>query len=144
MLSLPKPFVTACPRRSTPTNQEELEHGKRKLLQLGALPISMIIGLRSVTKNIRGSLLIVLISALSTAVLVFGFLFVYSIASIHGTIAKWGYDSADLSIRIDNPAKNDFLHSFRKKFSPTQGLTITRGTGMPMRWCQFLRRTGLP
>ncbi|MEK3759563.1 FtsX-like permease family protein [Paenibacillus sp. FSL P4-0338] len=81
---------------------------KRKLLQLGTLPTSMIIGLRSVTKNIRGSLLIVLISALSTAVLVFGFLFVYSIASIHGTIAKWGYDSADLSIRIDNPAKMTF------------------------------------
>ncbi|WP_405157581.1 FtsX-like permease family protein [Paenibacillus sp. FSL H8-0283] len=81
---------------------------KRKLLQKGALPTSMIIGLRSVTKNIRGSLLIVLISALSTSVLVFGFLFVYSISSIHGTIAKWGYDSADLSVRIDNPAELTF------------------------------------
>ncbi|WP_366294817.1 FtsX-like permease family protein [Paenibacillus sp. AN1007] len=81
---------------------------KRKLLQIGSLPTSMIIGLRSVTKNIRGSLLIVLMSALSTAVLVFGFLFVYSISSIHGTIAKWGYDSADLSVRIDNPAQLTF------------------------------------
>ncbi|TYA15446.1 FtsX-like permease family protein [Paenibacillus faecis] len=81
---------------------------KRKLLQLGTLPTSLIIGLRGVTKNVRGSLLIVLISALSTSVLVFGFLFVNSITSIHGTIAKWGYDSADLSVRIDNPAKLTF------------------------------------
>lgn len=78
---------------------------RKKLLKLGSLPIEMIIGLRGVTKNIRGSVLILLISALSTSVLVFGFLFVYSISSIHGTIAKWGYDSADLSVRIDNPAK---------------------------------------
>lgn len=77
----------------------------KKLLKLGSLPTEMIIGLRGVTKNIRGSALIILISALSTSVLVFGFLFVYSISSIHGTIAKWGYDSADLSVRIDNPAK---------------------------------------
>lgn len=78
---------------------------RKKLLRLGSLPTEMIIGLRGVTKNIRGSALIILISALSTSVLVFGFLFVYSISSIHGTIAKWGYDSADLSVRIDNPAK---------------------------------------
>ncbi|MGG4552522.1 ABC transporter permease [Paenibacillus humicus] len=78
---------------------------KKKLLKLGSLPTEMIIGLRGVTKNIRGSALIILITALSTSVLVFGFLFVYSISSIHGTIAKWGYDSADLSVRIDNPAK---------------------------------------
>lgn len=78
---------------------------KKKLLRLGSLPIEMIIGLRGITKNIRGSSLIIVISALSTSVLVFGFIFVYSISSIHGTIAKWGYDSADLSIRIDNPAK---------------------------------------
>lgn len=77
----------------------------KKLLKLGSLPTEMIIGLRGVTKNIRGSALIILISALSTSVLMFGFLFVYSISSIHGTIAKWGYDSADLSARIDNPAK---------------------------------------
>ncbi|AZK45225.1 ABC transporter permease [Paenibacillus lentus] len=78
---------------------------RKKLLKLDSLPMEMIIGLRGVTKNTGGSALIMLISALSTAVLVFGFLFVYSISSIHETIAKWGYDSADLSVRIDNPAK---------------------------------------
>lgn len=78
---------------------------KKKLLKLGSLPTEMVIGLRGVTKNIRGSVLIILISALSTSVLVFGFLFVYSISSIHNTIAKWGYDSSDLSVRIDNPVK---------------------------------------
>src|SRR5690606_26741676 len=57
---------------------------KKKLLKLGSLPTEMIIGLRGVTKNIRGSALIILITALSTSVLVFGFLFVYSISSIHG------------------------------------------------------------
>lgn len=78
---------------------------KRKLFQLGTLPTLLVIGLIGVTKNIRGSMLIVMISALSTSVLVFGFLFVYSVSSIHETIAKWGYDSADLSVRIDNPDK---------------------------------------
>ncbi|KOP68891.1 hypothetical protein AMS62_29305 [Bacillus sp. FJAT-18019] len=77
---------------------------KKKLLKLGSLPIEMVIGLRGIRKNARGSVLILVISALSTAVLVFGFIFVYSISSIHGTIGKWGYDSSDLSIRIDNPA----------------------------------------
>ncbi|OAB38374.1 ABC transporter permease [Paenibacillus glacialis] len=82
-----------------------LDTGKSKLLQFGRLPIEFLIGLRGVRKNIRGSLLIILISALSTSVLVFGFMFIFSITSIHQTIAKWGYDSSDLSIRIDNPDK---------------------------------------
>lgn len=81
---------------------------KKKLLNLGSLPTEMVIGLRGVLKNLRGSALIILISALSTSVLVFGFLFVYSISSIHGTIAKWGYDSSDLSVRIDNPDKMSY------------------------------------
>ncbi|WP_435925079.1 FtsX-like permease family protein [Paenibacillus sp. DYY-L-2] len=81
---------------------------KRKLFRSGILPITVMIGIRGVTKNKRGSLLIVLITAMSSAVLVFGFLFVYSISSIHETIAKWGYDSADLSVRIDNPATLTF------------------------------------
>ncbi|MGG3282357.1 FtsX-like permease family protein [Paenibacillus solani] len=78
--------------------------GKKNLLNLGALPTEMMIGLRGIKKNARGSTLILVISALSTAVLVFGFIFVYSISSIHGTIGKWGYDSSDLSVRIDNSA----------------------------------------
>lgn len=76
----------------------------KKLLNLGALPTEMMIGLKGIKKNARGSTLILVISALSTAVLIFGFIFVYSISSIHGTIGKWGYDSSDLSVRIDNPA----------------------------------------
>lgn len=86
----------------------------RKLLQFGTLPATVMIGLRSVTKNMRGSLLMVFITAMTTSVLVFGFLFAYSIFSIQGTIAKWGYDSADLSVRIDNPAKLTF-EKFQKE-----------------------------
>jgi len=94
----------------------------KKLLKLGALPTALMIGLRGIKNNARGSMLILVISALSTAVLVFGFIFVYSISSIHGTIGKWGYDSSDLSVRIDNPAvvtydqlREDVLSDLRVK-----------------------------
>lgn len=81
---------------------------RKKLHKLGGLPLEWVLGLRSVTANLRPSVLMLLITALSSAVLVFGFVFVHSITSIHGTIAKWGYDSADLSVRIDDPSRLNY------------------------------------
>ncbi|MEN8908105.1 MAG: hypothetical protein ABF289_19300 [Clostridiales bacterium] len=52
-----------------------------------------------------GVFLIGLISVLTTAVLVFGFTFMYSIVSIKSTIALWGYDQSDISMRIDDENK---------------------------------------
>ncbi|WP_068776270.1 FtsX-like permease family protein [Paenibacillus sp. FJAT-26967] len=73
-----------------------------RLFGFDRLPIPVSIGLRGVMKNIRGSLLMALISASTTAVLIFGFVFIFSIVSMNTTIASWGYDSSDVSLRIDN------------------------------------------
>lgn len=72
------------------------------LLSFHYLPISLVIGLRSIVKNIRGTVFVLLVSALMASVLVFGFTFIYSILSIQQNIAEWGYDSSDITVRVDN------------------------------------------
>ena len=52
----------------------------------------------------RGAALQVIMTTLTTAVLVFGFLFIYSISSIQQTTSQWGYDNADISIDILDPS----------------------------------------
>jgi len=80
----------------------------RMILSFEHLPTSLVIGLRGILKNIRGSSLMIIISAMTSAVLVFGFIFIFSIVSIGQTIPKWGYDSSDISMRIDDPSSLSF------------------------------------
>lgn len=77
---------------------------KNRIIRFDRLPIPLVIGLRYIRKNVQSSLLMVLLSAMTTAVLIFGFIFVFSIFSIKETISLWGYDAADISLRIDNPS----------------------------------------
>ncbi|MDQ0176087.1 ABC transporter permease [Bacillus chungangensis] len=77
---------------------------KNRIIRFERFPFPFMISLRDIRRNNQSSLLIVLLSTMTTAVLVFGFIFVFSIFSIKETISLWGYDAADLSLRIDNPS----------------------------------------
>ncbi|EPY13699.1 MULTISPECIES: ABC transporter permease [Paenibacillus] len=73
------------------------------LISFSRLPIVWVLGLRGVLKNRAGSILMTLMAVATSAVLIFCSIFIYSIVSINKTISSWGYDSSDISMRIDEP-----------------------------------------
>lgn len=75
---------------------------QNKLFNFEKYPISLIISLRGIFKDGKGSALIVFITLLTTSVLTFGFIFIYSILSMNQTTSEWGYDNADVSLEILN------------------------------------------
>ncbi|MFD2671577.1 ABC transporter permease [Marinicrinis sediminis] len=78
------------------------EKGNRYGIQrFWKLPIFFSIGLNSVKQHRTGSWLVVVISMMTTALLVFGFIFIFSLISIPSTIAQWGYDSSDISMTVE-------------------------------------------
>ncbi|MBD8499802.1 ABC transporter permease [Paenibacillus arenosi] len=88
----------------------------RAWLRFEQFPASLVIGMRGLIKNVRASSLMVLISGMTSAVLVFGFLFIYSIMSIGQTISHWGYDGSDISMKIDKPAELSY-EQLRSQFN---------------------------
>ncbi|MBE1555576.1 ABC transporter permease [Sporosarcina limicola] len=67
-------------------------------------PVAFVIGLRNLLKNRKGSLLIMVLATVTSAVLVFGFVLLNSIVSIEKTMPLWGYDSSDISVVVFNKA----------------------------------------
>ncbi|WP_313893034.1 FtsX-like permease family protein [Psychrobacillus sp.] len=68
-------------------------------------PVPFVIGLRNLLKNRKGSLLMMVLTAVTSAVLVFGFVLLNSLVSIQKTIPLWGYDSADIAAVVFNQTK---------------------------------------
>jgi len=68
------------------------------------LPVTLVIGLRNVLKNAKGSVLMGLLTVITSAVLVFGFVLVYSVYSIQRTAPAWGYDNSHIAVDIFNQA----------------------------------------
>ncbi|NBI30065.1 ABC transporter permease [Chengkuizengella marina] len=79
---------------------KRLNASKNRMIGFGLLPVTIDIGIRRILQNIRGSILMIMISALTTSVLVFGCVFLFSIVSIHKTIPLWGYDNSDINVEI--------------------------------------------
>ena len=75
---------------------------QNKLFNFEKYPMSLIISLRGIIKDGKGSALIVFITLLTTSVLTFGFIFINSIFSMNQTTSEWGYDNADVSLEILN------------------------------------------
>ncbi len=71
-------------------------------------PVPMVIGLRNITKNIKGSILILILTTVTSAVLVFGLVLLNSIYQMQETSPLWGYDSSDVVLVVVNPS--DFKH----------------------------------
>jgi putative ABC transport system permease protein len=65
-------------------------------------PVMFVIGFRNVLKNVKGSLLMLVLTTISSAVLVFGFVLVYSIISIPKTASLWGYDNSNIAVTVSN------------------------------------------
>ncbi|WP_442603635.1 ABC transporter permease [Paenibacillus sp. KN14-4R] len=72
------------------------------LLSFGKAPLLIVLGLRNVRKNKKASILMMLLATVMSAVLVLGFVLLYSIGNIKETSAAWGYDSSDISLRVVN------------------------------------------
>ncbi|MFS1514466.1 ABC transporter permease [Chengkuizengella sp. SCS-71B] len=79
---------------------KKLNASKNRMIGFELLPVAFVIGIRRIFQNIRGSILMITITAFTTSVLVFGCIFLFSIASIHKTIPLWGYDNSDINIEI--------------------------------------------
>ncbi|WP_233698688.1 ABC transporter permease [Paenibacillus profundus] len=65
-------------------------------------PVMLTIGFRNVLKNVKGSLLMLVLTMITSAVLVFGFVLLYSIISIPKTAPLWGYDNSNIAVTVFN------------------------------------------
>jgi len=65
-------------------------------------PVPAVISWRLISSNKRGSFLILLLTSITTAVLVFGTSLVTSISNMNQTAPQWGYDDGDIAIIVIN------------------------------------------
>jgi len=65
-------------------------------------PVPAVISWRLINSNKRGSSLILLLTSITTAVLVFGTSLITSISNMNETAAQWGYDDGDIAIIVIN------------------------------------------
>ncbi|WP_160034572.1 ABC transporter permease [Paenibacillus sp. An7] len=72
------------------------------LYSFGKAPFLVVLGLKNTRKNKKASTLMMLLATIMTAVLVLGFVLLYSISYIKQTSTSWGYDSSDISLRVVN------------------------------------------
>lgn len=93
-------------------NYEKLSNGignpKKRFFSFDRLPVAFVIGIKGISKNKGSSFFIVLVTTLTSSVLVFGFLLLYSVISMNQNIEQWGYDDSDISILIKENAKDDY------------------------------------
>ncbi|NQX49309.1 FtsX-like permease family protein [Paenibacillus tritici] len=82
---------------------EERRRGK----EFEKWPVPVVIGLRNVTKNLKGSLLMLVLTTVTSAVLVFGLVLLNSIYQMQETSPLWGYDSSDVVVMVTNAAEFD-------------------------------------
>lgn len=75
-----------------------------RILHFVDLPIHLQLGMKNITKNMKSSILIIILSTITSGILVFGVVFLNSIASIKETAPSWGYDSSHIAVTVDNDA----------------------------------------
>jgi putative ABC transport system permease protein len=66
------------------------------------LPVAAVIGIRNLIKNIKSSILMLLLTTMAASVLVLGYVVLTSITGIYQTAAKWGYDNANIAAVVVN------------------------------------------
>lgn len=89
--------------RTTMRWGEERKRGK----EFARWPVPAVIGLRNITKNLKGSLLMLVLTTVTSAVLVFGLVLLNSIYQMQETSPLWGYDSSDVVVMVTNAAEFD-------------------------------------
>ncbi|WNS46328.1 FtsX-like permease family protein [Paenibacillus sp. MMS20-IR301] len=75
--------------------------------EFARLPVPAVIGLRNITKNLKGSLLMLFLTTVTSAVLVFGLVLLNSIYQMQETSPLWGYDSSDVVVMVTNAVEFD-------------------------------------
>ncbi|MDM5247220.1 FtsX-like permease family protein [Lysinibacillus sp. G4S2] len=68
------------------------------------LPIHLQIGIKSITKNMRSSIFIIVLTAITSGILVFSAVILNSFISIKQTSPEWGYDSSHVVVTVFNDA----------------------------------------
>ncbi|WP_020619080.1 ABC transporter permease [Paenibacillus daejeonensis] len=68
----------------------------------GSLPVTAVIGIRNLIKNIKGSVLMLVLTMMAASVLVLGYVILNSIIGIQQTAGQWGYDNANISALVVN------------------------------------------
>ena len=68
----------------------------------GSLPVAAVIGMRNLIKNIKGSVLMLVLTMMAASVLVLGYVILNSITGIQQTAGQWGYDNANISALVVN------------------------------------------
>jgi len=76
--------------------------GVGKQGMLGRAPLLAVIGSRNLLKNRKATALMLLLSMMMSAVLVLGFVLLYSISHIKENSPLWGYDSTDVVVQVTN------------------------------------------
>ncbi|MBA9087973.1 putative ABC transport system permease protein [Fontibacillus solani] len=84
------------------TMTKRLTTKENNIMSFERAPLLVVIGLRNVLKNRKATLLMTLLSTIMSAVLVLGFVLIYSISNIKQTLPLWGYDSSDIYLRVVN------------------------------------------
>lgn len=79
-----------------------LTRAKGSTGMLGRAPLLAVIGFRNLLKNRKATVLMLLLSMMMSAVLVLGFVLLYSISHIKETSPLWGYDSTDVVVQVTN------------------------------------------
>ncbi|MED3802095.1 FtsX-like permease family protein [Lysinibacillus xylanilyticus] len=68
------------------------------------LPIQLQIGIKNITKNMKSSILIIVLTAITSAILVFSAVMLNSFISIKQNTPAWGYDSSHVVVTVSNEA----------------------------------------
>ncbi|WP_155590455.1 FtsX-like permease family protein [Lysinibacillus cavernae] len=79
-------------------------NSSNRLFRLASLPIQLQIGFKSITKNIKSSILTIVLTSITSAILVFSVVILNSFVSIKETSPSWGYDASHVVVTVFNDA----------------------------------------
>ncbi len=78
-------------------------NSSNRLFRLSSLPIQLQIGLKSIIKNIKSSILVMALTSITSAILVFSVVILNSFTSIKETSPSWGgYDASHVVVTVSN------------------------------------------
>ncbi|MEJ8305411.1 FtsX-like permease family protein [Saccharibacillus sacchari] len=76
----------------------------RSLIGFGSLPAVLVVGTRNILKNAKTSTLMMILTMVTSAVLVLGYVVLNSVINIQQTSPQWGYDDSNITVRVFNPS----------------------------------------
>lgn len=84
------------------SKMNQRRNSSNRLFRISSLPIQLQIGLKSITKNIKSSILVIALTSITSAILVFSVVILNSFISIKETSPSWGYDASHVVVTVSN------------------------------------------